>query len=146
VNRQPFVDTTSRHQTIDADYERIDTWNLTVNHRVGRLEERHRWLALCAVIMEEGIRVTVGPTPDKAKIQREARFNMKSLWPSFEEPNPSTPDRLRLKPRACCHRPKFFGNFIAASIARTPCQSETLEFPNKRSNTRLQVAAGRKWL
>ena len=69
-----FKDTAiSRHETVDADYGRIDTRIVTVLHDVPWLNRRHDWPGPKAVAIVESTRET------GAKIEKETRFYIASL-------------------------------------------------------------------
>ena len=69
-----FTDTTtSRHQTVDGDHGRIETKTTTVIHDVARLQRRHDWPGLKAMVMLESTREIAGKT------EQETRFYITSL-------------------------------------------------------------------
>ena len=69
-----FKDTEiSRDQTVDGDHGRIETRTTTVIHDVARLQDRHDWPGLKAVVMVESTRETAG------NIEQETRFYITSL-------------------------------------------------------------------
>ena len=61
------------HQTVDADHGRIETRGYSVIHNAGRLQERHEWPGLKAVVVVESQREVNG------KIANETRFYITSL-------------------------------------------------------------------
>ena len=76
LNRRPgdFADTKiTRETTVDGDHGRIETRTTTVINGVDRVQERHGWPGLKAVVMVESSRETNG------KIEHEKRFYLTSL-------------------------------------------------------------------